>query len=85
MIKNLKRYKRALEKEGKLDEAAAYNFFPTTYNLPNEYSIFSDEFKKGGHSIWIMKPVKFPLYKTSYEIFCRLGGLKEKEYFCSRN
>lgn len=56
MIKNLKRYKKALEKEGKLDEAAAYNFFPTTYNLPGEYSLFCEEFKKN-NQVWIMKPV----------------------------
>jgi tubulin polyglutamylase TTLL9 len=56
MIKNFKRYKKQLEKEGKLDEAAAYNFFPTTYNLPSEYSLFCEEFKKN-NCVWIMKPV----------------------------
>jgi len=57
MIKNLKRYKKQLEKEGKLDEAAAYNFFPITYNLPGEYSLFCEEFKKN-NCVWIMKPVQ---------------------------
>jgi len=57
LIKNLKRYKRNLEKEGKLDDAAAYNFFPTTYNLPGEYSIFCEEFKRNSNTVWIMKPV----------------------------
>lgn len=56
MIKNFKRYKKQLEKDGKLDEAAAYNFFPITYNLPSEYSLFCEEFKKN-NCVWIMKPV----------------------------
>lgn len=46
MIKNLKRHKKALEKEGKADEAAMYNFFPLTFHLPSEYPIFYEEFKK---------------------------------------
>ena len=46
MIKNLKRHKKALEKEGKLEEAASYNFFPLTFYLPSEYPIFYEEFKK---------------------------------------
>jgi len=56
MVKNLKRHKKQLEKEGKYDDAAAFNFFPTTYNLPSDYSIFVEEFKKTG-GVWIMKPV----------------------------
>ncbi|CAK93295.1 unnamed protein product (macronuclear) [Paramecium tetraurelia] len=59
MIKNLKKQKRALEKEGKIDEANAYNFFPLTYHLPSEYPIFNEEFKKQGDNktAWIMKPI----------------------------
>ncbi len=57
MIKNLKRYKKQLEKEGKLEEAASINFFPTTYDLPKEYSLFVEEFKKTPGSVWIMKPI----------------------------
>lgn len=55
MAKNLKRLKKALEKESKL-EAAKCDFFPTTYELPSEYHIFVEEFKKTPGSIWIMKP-----------------------------
>ena len=46
-----------MEKEGKSEEAASINFFPTTYDLPNEYSLFVEEFKKIHGSVWIMKPI----------------------------
>jgi tubulin polyglutamylase TTLL9 len=35
----------------------SYNFFPTTYNLPGDYSLFVEEFKKNIGSVWIMKPI----------------------------
>jgi tubulin polyglutamylase TTLL9 len=34
MAKNMKRRRRALEKEGRLEEAQAYDFIPTTFVLP---------------------------------------------------
>jgi len=56
MVKNLKRHKKQLEREGKAHEANSFDFFPTTYNLPGEYSIFVEEFKRCG-MVWIMKPI----------------------------
>lgn len=57
MVKNLKRYKKNLDREvGKL-EAAKCDFFPTTFELPSEYHMFVDEFKRNPGSVWIMKPV----------------------------
>ena len=55
MAKNLKRLKKQLEKESKL-EAAKCDFFPTTFELPSEYHIFVEEFKRNAGTIWIMKP-----------------------------
>lgn len=55
MAKNLKRLRKALEKESKV-EAAKCEFFPTTFELPSEYHIFVEEFKKCPGTIWIMKP-----------------------------
>eukprot|EP00210_Caulerpa_lentillifera_P007604 g7262.t1 len=52
LVKNLKRARRLLEKEGRNKEL---EFFPQTYTLPQEYGPFSDEFRKTG-GIWIMKP-----------------------------
>ena len=34
----------------------SFNFFPTTYNLPGDYSLFVEEFRKIG-GVWIMKPI----------------------------
>jgi tubulin polyglutamylase TTLL9 len=45
-----------LEKEGCLDEATQYDFFPITFVLPREYAMFVEEFKRVG-GIWIMKPI----------------------------
>ncbi|CAH1779549.1 unnamed protein product [Owenia fusiformis] len=57
MVKNLKRIRKQVEREqGKL-EAQRWDFFPTTYELPSEYHIFVEEFKKNPNTIWIMKPV----------------------------
>ena len=48
MVKNLKRHKKQLEREGKVPEANQYDFYPTTYNLPGDYSLFVEEFKRTG-------------------------------------
>ena len=55
MAKNLKRLRKSLEKESKV-EAAKCDFFPTTFELPSEYHIFVEEFKRRPGTIWIMKP-----------------------------
>ena len=34
----------------------SFNFFPTTFNLPGDYSLFVEEFRKIG-GVWIMKPI----------------------------
>ena len=55
-MKNLKKKKRSLEREGKHEEADEYNFAPVTFVLPKEYSMFVEEFKVVG-GVWIMKPI----------------------------
>jgi tubulin polyglutamylase TTLL9 len=57
MVKNLKRARKQLEKDGRLQEAANFDFFPTTYTVPQEYGLFYEEFKRHPESTWIMKPV----------------------------
>lgn len=55
LVKNLKRTRKALEREQRWDEAAGYDFFPTTFSLPADYSLFVEEFKAQG-GVWIAKP-----------------------------
>ena len=43
MVKNLKRLKKLIKKSGGTDQL---DFYPTTYELPMEYHIFVEEFKK---------------------------------------
>ncbi len=56
LVKNLKRTRKALEREQRWDEAAGYDFFPTTFSLPADYSLFVEEFKAQG-GVWIAKPI----------------------------
>lgn len=57
MAKNLKRLKKQVEREhGKL-EATKFDFFPSTFELPSEYHMFVEEFKKNPGKLWIMKPI----------------------------
>ncbi|RXM30173.1 putative tubulin polyglutamylase TTLL1 [Acipenser ruthenus] len=63
MIKNIKRFRRELEKEGsplaEKDENGKYiylDFVPVTFMLPADYNLFVEEFRKNPSSTWIMKP-----------------------------
>ncbi|SPR00211.1 unnamed protein product (mitochondrion) [Plasmodiophora brassicae] len=63
MVKNIKRYRKDLEKEDsslaeKSDQGSYVHldFFPTTYSIPSDYSLFVEEFKRQPNSVWIMKP-----------------------------
>ncbi|KAF7259679.1 hypothetical protein EG68_03405 [Paragonimus skrjabini miyazakii] len=57
MVKNLKRFKRKYEKNFGKVEAQKIEFIPTTFELPVEYHMFIEEFRKSPGSIWIMKPI----------------------------
>ncbi|XP_059144422.1 probable tubulin polyglutamylase TTLL9 isoform X1 [Physella acuta] len=57
MVKNLKRLRRQLERDSGKVEAQKCDFFPATFELPSEYHIFVDEFRRNPGSIWIMKPI----------------------------
>ena len=54
MAKNIKKYKKQLLKEGKTVDHL--DFLPLTYVLPQDMSVFIEEFKKYPNSLWIMKP-----------------------------
>jgi tubulin polyglutamylase TTLL1 len=54
MAKNIKKYKKQLLKEGKTIDHL--DFLPLTFVLPQDMSIFIEEFKKYPNSLWILKP-----------------------------
>ncbi|MFH4981969.1 hypothetical protein AB6A40_008678 [Gnathostoma spinigerum] len=57
LIKNYNRLKRTLEKSNSRD-AAKMNFLPPSYEVPADYHLFVEEFRKYPEdTIWIMKPV----------------------------
>lgn len=63
MVKNIKRYRKDLDKEGnplaEKDELGRYihlDFIPVTFMLPADYNLFVEEFRKNPSSTWIMKP-----------------------------
>ncbi len=63
MVKNIKRWRKDLEREsnplGAKDQNGNYlytDFIPSTYNLPSDYSLWTEEFKRHGDEVWILKP-----------------------------
>ncbi|XP_072915419.1 polyglutamylase complex subunit TTLL1-like isoform X2 [Hemitrygon akajei] len=63
MVKNIKRYRKELDKEGsplaEKDENGKYihlDFVPVTFMLPADYNMFVEEFRRNPCSTWIMKP-----------------------------
>ena len=56
MYKNLKLYKKQLEKDKNYEEAKEYNFYPLTFHMPSEFTLFLDEYKHTPNTVWIMKP-----------------------------
>lgn len=63
MVKNIKRYRKELDKENspltERDENGRFvhlDFIPQTYMLPADYNLFVEEFRKNPNTTWIMKP-----------------------------
>ena len=63
MVKNIKRFRREMEKEGNAlaekDEKGDFMYMdivPMTYLLPGDYTIFVEEFRRKPDEMWIMKP-----------------------------
>jgi len=63
MCKNIKRYRKDLEREGHplavKDELGNYKFLdviPTTFILPGDYAIFVEDFRRNPNATWIAKP-----------------------------
>ncbi|OAD61640.1 putative tubulin polyglutamylase TTLL9 [Eufriesea mexicana] len=56
LYRNLKRYKKLLLKSQKIDEAELCDGMPLTYELPNDYRLFAEEYHKQPGATWIVKP-----------------------------
>ncbi|KAF3426551.1 hypothetical protein E2986_07530 [Frieseomelitta varia] len=64
LVKNIKRYRKELEREGnplaeRGDGPGKYlylDFIPVTFVLPADYNMFVEEYRKSPQSTWIMKP-----------------------------
>ncbi|XP_017784470.1 PREDICTED: probable tubulin polyglutamylase TTLL1 [Nicrophorus vespilloides] len=62
LVKNIKRYRRELEKEGNViaekgdSKYLHLDFIPVTFVLPADYNMFVEEYRKSPQSTWIMKP-----------------------------
>ncbi|XP_061486801.1 probable tubulin polyglutamylase TTLL9 isoform X5 [Rhineura floridana] len=57
VVKNLKRFRKQLERDAGKLEAMKCDFFPKTFEMPSEYHLFVEEFRKNPGITWIMKPV----------------------------
>lgn len=53
MVRNLKRYRRDVERE---HGTKLPDFIPATFILPSDYNLFVEEFRKSPQSTWIVKP-----------------------------
>jgi tubulin polyglutamylase TTLL9 len=86
LIKNLKKAKRTLQKKGLLNEAEQYfSFYPESFSLPNEYSLFVETYKKYLNSVFIMKPIGSSQGKGIF-LFERLNQISEwKHDYYNRN
>ncbi len=67
MVKNMKRYRKELEKrckergEDPASASRATDFLPLTFSLPADYALFAEEFRRvqragAKHATWIVKP-----------------------------
>lgn len=81
MAKNIKRYRREIEKENGVSLAnsramgGADDFLPQTYILPQDYSIFLDDFNRHPGKRWIVKPAGKSQGKGIY-IITKLSQVK---------
>lgn len=76
MYRNIKKFRRRLEREKKHELAAAYDFVPSTFIMPADYSMFVEEFKRRPSVTWIMKPVGKAQGKGIF-LFKRLSEISE--------
>ena len=59
LMRNIRKYKKELNKFNRTEESKKLNFLPVTFQLPSEYQQFCEEFKhhNSNNTFWIMKPI----------------------------
>ncbi len=74
LVKNLKRARKALEREGRAHE---YDFFPQTFVLPSEYNLFAEEFRRSpgarGEALRACEHVRATASGRMYAVHAALG------------
>lgn len=65
LVKNLKRFRKQLEREAGKLEATKCVFILKTFKMPLEYHLFVEEFHKNPGITWILKPVSMCSPKES--------------------
>ncbi|CAL7937617.1 unnamed protein product [Xylocopa violacea] len=76
LYRNLKRYKKSLLKSKKIDEAELCDCMPLTFELPNDYRLFAEEYHKQPGATWIVKPAGRSQGKGIF-LFRKLKDLSE--------
>lgn len=67
-----------------METSASYDFLPTTFTLPKEYTLFVEEFKRNSNSVWIMKPIGAAQGRGIF-LFTKLNEISDWKYEYYKN